>query len=64
MFKIDQLTNKKYVITGRYYNSNKYFSAIYTDTPQHYNIWNGTIWELVVDQHGIKHRKKLVRIYN
>ena len=35
----------KYVITG-IDKSGKRFKPIYTNTPQHYNIWNGTCWKL------------------
>lgn len=48
----------KYVITGVLRNG-KRFTPIHTITPQHYNIWRGTIWRLV------KGKRKLVqRIYN
>lgn len=36
----------KYIITGTLRNG-KRFKAIHTDTPQHYNIWCGTLWKLV-----------------
>jgi hypothetical protein len=32
-----------YVITGKD-RSGKRFKPIYTSTPQHYNIWEGTLW--------------------
>ena len=64
MYKMDQTTTKKYVITGKYYNSNKNFSAIYTDTPQHYNLWRGNVWMLIEDENGIKHRKLLYSVFN
>ena len=64
MFKSDQQTNRKYVITGVLYRSEKRFKPIYTDTPQHYNIWKGTVWKLVEDENGIKHRKKMYDIFN
>lgn len=35
-----------YVITGKD-RSGKRFNPIHTNTPQHYNIWKGTIWSLV-----------------
>ncbi len=35
----------KYVITGVLRNG-KRFDPIYTNKPQHYNIWMGTLWEL------------------
>jgi IS4 transposase len=34
-----------YVITGILKNG-KQFKPIYTLTPQHYNIWRGTIWKV------------------
>jgi hypothetical protein len=33
-----------YVITGKD-RSGKRFTPIHTTTPQHYNIWKGSIWE-------------------
>lgn len=43
-----------YVITGRD-KEGKQFEPIYTTTPQHYNIWVGTLWKLVDG------RRKLIR---
>lgn len=34
----------KYVITGVDRDGRR-FSPIHTNTPQHYNIWQGTVWE-------------------
>lgn len=34
----------KYVITGKD-RSGRRFSPIHTNTPLHYNIWQGTLWE-------------------
>jgi hypothetical protein len=34
----------KYVITGVLKNGRR-FEPIHTDTPWHYNIWMGTLWE-------------------
>ena len=34
----------KYIITGTLKNGRR-FSPIHTDTPWHYNIWRGTLWE-------------------
>ena len=51
--------NTKYVITGRLRNG-KRFSPIHTNTPQHYNIYRGTLWE--VDKNG--KRKKVLGYYN
>ena len=48
----------KYVITG-VLKSGKRFDPIHTNTPQHYNIWNGTIWKIVDGK-----RKKIRTIYN
>ena len=47
-----------YVITGILRNG-KRFKPIHTDTPQHYNIWRGTIWRIVDNK-----RKLLKRINN
>lgn len=49
----------KYIITGKD-RSGKRFKPIHTDTPQHYNIWQGTIWE--VKPNG--KRKKVKEIFN
>lgn len=46
----------KYVITGTD-RSGKRFAPIHTDTPQHYNIWKGTLWKLVDG------KRKLVKHY-
>jgi hypothetical protein len=45
----------KYVITGKLKNG-KRFTPIYTNTPQHYNIWEGTIWSYEGSQKKVKHR--------
>ena len=47
-----------YVITGKLRNG-KRFKAIYTDQPWNYNIFQGTVWQLVNGK-----RKKLKEIYN
>ena len=47
-----------YVITGILKNGRR-FKPFTTRTPQHYNIWNGTIWELIDGK-----RKLVKRIYN
>lgn len=49
----------KYMITG-VDKDGKRFSPIHTNTPQHYNIWRGTIWEKLED--GT--RKKIKEIFN
>lgn len=38
----------KYAITGILKNGRR-FKPIYTNTPQHYNIWKGSIWLLQKD---------------
>jgi hypothetical protein len=48
----------KYVITGTD-RSGKRFKPIHTDTPQHYNIWNGTLWKV---ENG--KRKKVKEYFN
>ncbi len=50
--------NNKYVITGILRNGRR-FKPITTTTPQHYNIWQGTIW-LIKDGK----RKLVKRIWN
>jgi len=47
----------KYVITG-VDRAGKRFSPITTYTPQHYNIWSGTLWKLV------KGKRKRILTYN
>lgn len=49
----------KYVITGTD-RSGKRFKPIYTDTPQHYNIYNGTIWQIMPSGK----RKKVKEVIN
>lgn len=49
----------KFVITGTLRNGRR-FAPIYTDTPWHYNIWCGTIWELM--ENG--KRRKVKSIWN
>ena len=45
-----------YVITGTLKNGTR-FSPITTATPQHYNIWCGSLWEL------INGKRKLIKRY-
>ena len=45
-----------YVITGTLRNG-KRFSPITTTTPQHYNIWRGSLWKL------IEGKRKLIKRY-
>lgn len=47
-----------YCITGILKNGRR-FKPIYTTTPQHYNIWKGSIWILKEGK-----RKLLTAIYN
>lgn len=49
----------KYVITGTL-KDGKRFAPIYTDIPQHYNIWKGTLWEIL--ENG--KRKKVKEYFN
>jgi len=49
----------KYKITGTLPNGRR-FSPIHTTTPQHYNIWRGTIWKKLSNG---KH-KRIKTIYN
>lgn len=49
----------KYTITGIDRNG-KRFAPINTNTPQHYNIYCGTIWQQL--ENG--KRKKLIEIFN
>ena len=52
------MDTKQYVITGTLRNGSR-FKPIYTTTPWHYNIWNGTIWELLDGK-----RKRVKQIWN
>lgn len=45
-----------YVITGILKNS-KRFMPIITTTPQHYNVWKGSIWVITKDTH----KRKLIQ---
>lgn len=49
--------NKKYVITGTLRNGQR-FEPIHTETPQHYNIWRGSLWQVLSTG-----RRRLVRRY-
>ena len=50
-------SSNKYVITG-IDRAGKRFSPIHTTTPQHYNIWMGTIWQIINGK-----RKLIKRLY-
>lgn len=52
------MSNTTFVITG-YDVNNKRFNPIYTNTPQHYNIYRGNIWKIINGR-----RKLIKRIYN
>jgi len=53
------ISERKYKITG-HLKDGKQFSPIFTDTPQHYNIWCGTVW-----LHDMKGKYTKIRsIYN
>ena len=45
----------QYVITGKDKSGKRFI--INTLTPQHYNIWQGTIWQIVDD------KRKLIKRY-
>ena len=47
----------KYIITGILKNGRR-FKPIHTDTPQHYNIWKGTVWKINNEK-----RKMIIRYY-
>lgn len=47
----------KYTITGIKVNGERF--KINTDTPQHYNIWKGTLWENIIDPKSKRKRKKI-----
>lgn len=47
----------KYVITGTD-RKGKRFEPIHTNTPQNYNIWQGTLWEILPNG-----KRKKVREY-
>jgi hypothetical protein len=57
-YRHTELSTEKYVITGILTNG-KRFKPIHTTTPQHYNIWNGSIWQIIDGK-----RKLIKRIYN
>jgi len=53
MAQIQLQEGDSFVITGRYYNSNRYFKAIYTKSYFHamnINLWNGSVWLLRDDK--------------
>lgn len=52
------ISERKYKITG-HLEDGKQFSPIFTDTPQHYNIWSGTLWK-----HNNDGKYTRVRTYN
>ena len=50
---------KEFVITGVDRNGRR-FEPIKTNTPQHYNIWKGSLWRIQEDGN----RKLVQRYYN
>ena len=48
----------KYTITGILRNGRR-FNPINTDTPWHYNIWSGTIWENLKNDPKGRKRKRI-----
>lgn len=53
----------KYTITGSLKNG-KRFNPINTDTPQHYNIWKGTLWEnICISLEPLKYKRKRIKTY-
>jgi hypothetical protein len=51
---------ENFVITG-YLKNGRRFKPIHTQTPQHYNIWKGSIWVIRKDNGK---RKLVQRIWN
>ena len=51
--------DKQYIISGILRNG-KRFKSFTTTTPQHYNIWCGTCWEVLANGK----RKKVFGWYN
>lgn len=51
---------ENFVITG-YLKNGRRFKPIHTQTPQHYNIWKGSIWVIRKDNGK---RKLIQRIWN
>jgi hypothetical protein len=49
----------KYIITGILKNG-KRFKPIHTDTPQHFNIWKGTIWKITNSFNMVNEQRKLI----
>lgn len=52
----------RYTITGTD-KLNKRF-VINTSTPQHYNIWKGTLWEnIFISKEPLKYKRKRIKTY-
>lgn len=51
----NRVATTMYIITGKD-RSGKRFNPIWTATPQHYNIWSGTLWKYV---NGVRKRIKV-----
>jgi hypothetical protein len=50
-----KVEHDKYVITGTLVNGRR-FTPITTETPQHYNVWKGSLWKLVNGKRKLIHR--------
>lgn len=56
----------KYTITCKDKSGKRF--VIDTNTPQHYNIWSGTLWENIyldydIDIHKNKYKRKRIKTY-
>jgi len=56
-----EIQNLTYHVTGRYYNSTKRFSMVYSNLfyAMSINIWNGSVWEVRAGK-----RKLIKRVCN
>ena len=53
----------KYTITGKDKSGTRF--TINTDTPQHYNIWTGTLWRNdLISLEPLKYKRKRIKTYN
>lgn len=52
----------KYTITGKDKEGKRFI--INTNTPQHYNIWKGTLWRNdCISIEPLKYKRKRIKIY-
>jgi len=52
----------KYTITGKDKSGKRF--TINTDTPQHYNIWSGTLWKnYITSIEPITYKRKRIKTY-